>query len=170
MSFFISYVDVNVTEEDVKHVFEKDVGIVERVDFFVKKGWTFPNKKSAFVHLKEWYFTDTTNEMYDWLEKGDSYWRLTNKVRIGEGHWNVKKMMRRKIQKTEYNIHQMADQLKQQQRRQVKMEKELQQIQMILSGPLEVLREDEDTYTEMYKDKPNPTRSHTYFEEVLEVE
>ena len=105
MSFFISYVDVNVTKEDVKSVFEKDVGIVKRVDFFVKKGWTFPNKKSAFVHLKEWYFTDTTDEIYDWLEKEDGYWRITNPKFIGDGYWNVKKMIpRRKTKKNPSNL------------------------------------------------------------------
>ena len=70
-SFFISYISVDVTKEFIKSVFEETgIGKVERVDFFVKRGWTNKNKKSAFVHLKEWYYTEQTDVIYNTLEEG----------------------------------------------------------------------------------------------------
>jgi hypothetical protein len=149
MSIFIPYVLNEHNEKSIKDIFyHYGIGEIERVDFFVKEGWTLPNKKSAFVHMRHWYYSDNTNNIYNELEKEDGKWNLT----ISEyEYWTLKRMKRNKLEKTDYNIHQLAEQVK-------NLQREVEQLRMILSGPLEVLDENVDDYI-----KEVQTRTHKHW-------
>jgi len=143
MSIFIPYVQVEHDEESIKRAFyDYGIGNVERVDFFVKKGWTMPHKKSAFVHMKHWYYSDITNGIYQELEQ-DGQWILP--ISTNE-YWILKQMKREKWLQTNYNIHQLAEKVR-------ILENELEQLRTIVSGPLEVLRDDDEPYV----------KTHTYW-------
>lgn len=148
MSFYIPYIPNKYSEEDIKHLFRySNVGVVERVDFIPPPpqeagGWTWA--RPAFVHLKEWYYNNYTHYIYKELTD-----RNSGKVRLyldEKGYFTLKKMTTPKIPTTELNIHQLADKLD-------KVEKELVQLNIVLSTATSLLNDDDNDKERTFVDK-----------------
>jgi len=107
MSFYVPFVPDGFTEEVIRQLFIlKQIGLVERVDFFQGANELIINTwNSAFIHLRYWEFNMYTDNIYNTLESGGQ-WRLNipglSKFII------LKKMNCQKIPDTCMNIHQMA--------------------------------------------------------------
>jgi hypothetical protein len=114
MSLYIPYVRNEYDEEFIRSVFYHfQIGEIERVDFFrseqVVSQW--PWARSAFVHLKCWYFNDYTDALYEALtdDVNGSQWKISFGPQ-GE-FWVIKKMNVPKIPNTDLNIHQIASKM-----------------------------------------------------------
>jgi hypothetical protein len=111
MSLYIPYVRNEYDENYIRSVFQFfQIGDIERVDFFRSEqvGSQWPWARSAFVHLKEWYFNAYTDALYLALtDSSDGFqWKITFGNQ-GE-FWIIKKMTIPKIPATDLNIHQIA--------------------------------------------------------------
>ena len=64
LSIYIPHVFPNITEDRVKQTFQDlMIGEVERVDFVPKVGKNGKEFKAAFLHFREWYCTDTAQNL-----------------------------------------------------------------------------------------------------------
>jgi hypothetical protein len=85
ISIYIPYVHISCTEQEIKNVFKTLlIGEVERVDFIVKNN-NLANYFMCFVHFKEVFDNQATNNIIQKLENGEEarivyndpyYWAL----------------------------------------------------------------------------------------------
>lgn len=138
MSIYIPYVLNEHSEQSIRNVFAfYEIGEIDHIDFYVNERWTLSNKKSAFVHMKCWYYSDYTNELYTVLDH-DGKWRIEINE---EEHWNLKRMRR---SRAGAQMMRMIEQIEHLQKEQERLQEELEQLRSIVAGPLSVLDEDVD--------------------------
>ena len=108
MSFYIPYVPKHWNEESIRQLFsDLEIGLVDRVDFFDTGKWTWA--LSAFVHLKQWGYSEYANRVYCQLEGGNE-WQLHIPNQPSK-YFVLKKMTCEKIPTTHLNVHQLASKM-----------------------------------------------------------
>ncbi|MCX6743061.1 MAG: hypothetical protein NT116_02375 [Candidatus Parcubacteria bacterium] len=151
-SIFVPYIRIQHDEESVARILKKrGVGEVSKVTLCKINGMDL--FRCGYIHLKRWYFNSITDKIYNILDRedhsgkyklylsddSDEFWMLrkmkTNKksdtdLKIQE-LTDIVLLLEKEIENMQY-MHEMSEKL-------MGIEQEMEQMRMILSGPLEVL-------------------------------
>ena len=120
MSIYIPFILHDRNEEFIKEYFKnQNIADIERVDFCYEGNWK--NGRSAFVHIKNWYYSENSCYLYEKLYDPNGLKILINK----NEYWILKEMICPKIYSTELNIHQVVSKIE-------SLEKKIRELESVI--------------------------------------